>query len=321
MTLHIMEITRDKRDCLPGCMAALAAVAVAQITKDGRLQAANLGFKRLTQRSPLDEGAQPDVRGFFINPSFTELLAVHAEDGQPVYEGILNVADQNSVCRSLVGSVHHFNGQLMLVAEYDVADMERLNAQVIELNHELAEVQRSLARANRTLQANEERLKQLSSTDPLTGLANRRHLMDFLQQAWQRSQRFASPFSLIMADIDFFKRINDAHGHDQGDLVLKAVSSQMQAMARKVDLVARFGGEEFVIVLQEAPLAAAVDMAERLRQAVSQLAFDALPEGITCSFGVAQLGADQSIEQLLKQADEALYQSKHSGRNRVTAAT
>lgn len=319
MTQHIIQLTRAKRDCLPGCMARLAAVAVAQIAEDGRLLGANLGFKRLTQHTQLGAGPQPDVSSFFVNPSFTDLLAVHTEDGQPVYEGILNVADRHSVCRSLVGTVHHFNGQLMLVAEYDVADMERLNAQVIELNLELAEVQRSLARANRTLQASEERLKQLSSTDPLTGLANRRHLMESMGHAWERSRRFDSTFSVIMADIDFFKAINDQHGHDQGDLVLKAVSAQMQAMVRKVDLVARFGGEEFVIVLQEAPLHAAVELAERLRQAVAELPLDAPPQGITCSFGVAQLGPDQSIEQLLKQADQALYQSKHSGRNRVTA--
>lgn len=319
MTDHIIHITRDKRDCLPGCLAPLAAVAVAQIAEDGRLLGANLGFKRLTQHTQLGAGPQPDVRSVFVNPSFNDLLAVHAEDGQPVYEGILNLADQHSICRSLVGTVHHFNGQLMLVAEYDVADMERLNAQVIELNLELAEVQRSLARANRTLQASEERLTQLSSTDPLTGLANRRHLMDFLQKAWLRSQRFDSTFSVIMADIDFFKAINDQHGHDQGDLVLKAVSAQMQAMVRKVDLVARFGGEEFVIVLQEAPLPAAVELAESLRQAVTELAFEAMPQGITCSYGVAQLGPDQTIEQLLKHADQALYQSKHGGRNRVTA--
>lgn len=319
MTPNMIRLTHAKRDCLQGCMAPLAAVVVAQVAEDGHLLEANLGFRRLTQRAHLEGESQPDVRSFFVSPCFNDLLAAHAKDGQPVYEGILTVADQHGICRSLIGAVHHFNGQLMLVAVYDVADMERLNAQVIELNLELAEVQRSLARANRTLQASEERLTQLSITDPLTGLANRRHLMDFLQQAWLRSQRFGSTFSVIMADIDFFKTINDQYGHDQGDRVLKAVSTQMQAMVRKVDLAARFGGEEFVIVLQEAPLHAAVEMAQRLRQSVTELAFDTMPHGVTCSYGVAQLVAGQTIEQLLKHADQALYQSKHTGRNRVTA--
>lgn len=319
MTRHTLQLTRSKFDCLPSCMEPLAAVVVAQIADTGHLLHANLGFHRLTQRAASGDPAGADVRHFFINPSFADLLAVHSEPGEPVFEGILNVVDQHGVSRSLIGTVHHFNQQLMLVAEYDVADMERLNAQVIELNDELCEVQRDLARANRSLRANEERLRQLSITDPLTGLANRRHLMDYLEQAWQRSQRFASTFSVIMADIDFFKKINDQHGHEQGDVVLKAVSAQLRAMVRKIDLAARFGGEEFVIVLQEAPLKEAVEMAERLRQAVTELVFEPIPYGISCSYGVAQLGNGQTIEQLLKNADDALYQSKHSGRNRVTA--
>ena len=316
---HLIELTPSKKDCLQGCMAHMAAVAVAQIAEDGRLIDANLGFRRLTRHIQIGAGEQPDVRDFFVNPSFDELLAIHTRPGQPVFEGILNVADLHSVCRSLIGSVHHFDQKLMVIAEYDVADMERLNAEGITLNLELAELQRSLSRTNRNLQASEERLKQLSITDPLTGLANRRHLMDFLQQAWQRSQRFASTFSVIMADIDFFKKINDQHGHEQGDVVLKAVATQMQAMARKVDLVSRFGGEEFVIVLQEAPLSAAVEMAQRLRQAVCELQFEPMPQGVTCSYGVAQFATGQTVEQLLKHADEALYQSKDDGRNRVTA--
>ena len=316
---HIIALTPAKRDCLLDCMAQLTAVAVAQIAEDGRLLHANLGFKRLTRHGQTGAGTQPDLRSFFVNPSFDELLAIHADPGLPIYEGILNVADLNSVCRSLIGTVHHFDGKLMLVAEHDVADMERLNAEVIKLNLELSELQRSLARTNRSLVASEERLKQLSITDPLTSLANRRYLMDFLQQAWQRSQRFASTFSVIMSDIDFFKKINDQHGHEQGDVVLKAVAAQMQAMARKVDLVARFGGEEFVIVLQEAPLSAAVEMAQRLRQAVTELRFEPLPQGVTCSYGVAQFATGQSVQDLLKHADEALYESKHAGRNRVTA--
>ena len=121
-----------------------------------------------------------------------------------------------------------------------------------------------------------------------------------------------------MADIDFFKKINDGHGHDQGDAVLRAVSAQMQTMVRKTDLVARFGGEEFVIVLEQAPLPAALDLAERLRLAACALHFDCMPDGITCSYGVAQLGPGEKVEQVIKHADEALYRAKHGGRNQVT---
>lgn len=316
---HLIELTLPKLDCLPSCLAQLGSVVVALIAENGQLIHSNLGFLRLTRHNKISVGNQPDVRGFFANPSFDELLAIHASPGQSVFEGILNVVDEHSACHSLIGSVHHIDRKLMIVAEYDVAEMERLNAEVIQLNLELAELQRSLSRTNRNLQASEERLKQLSITDSLTGLANRRHLMDFLQQAWQSSQRFTSTFSVIVADIDLFKKVNDQFGHEQGDVVLKAVAAQMQAMVRKVDLVARLGGEEFVVVLQEASLSAAVELAQRLRQAVAELPFAAMPHGVTCSYGVAQLTSGQTAEQLLKQADGALYQSKHDGRNRVTA--
>ena len=99
-------------------------------------------------------------------------------------------------------------------------------------------------------------------------------------------------------------QIFNAVRHEQGDVVLKAVAAQMQAMARKVDLVSRFGGEEFVVVLQEAPLSAAVEMAQRLRQAVAELSFEPMPQGVTCSYGVAQFATGQTVEQLLKHADE-----------------
>lgn len=315
---HILALTPDHTDCLLRCLESLTAVVVAQFADDGRLLHGNLGFQRFMPSAPTNTATPVDAHHFFLHPSFNDLLMAQAPIGQPLYQGILNVTDARGVCRSLIGAVHRHKGELMVVAEFDVAEMEQLNAQVIELNLELAEVQRTLARANRALQANEERLQQLSITDPLTGLANRRHLMDFLSQAWLRSQRFESTFSVIMADIDFFKKINDQYGHHQGDVVLKAVAAQMQAMVRKVDLVARFGGEEFVIVLQEASLDAAVELAQRLRQATSELQFEGIPSAVTCSYGVAQMAPDNNVDQLLKQADEALYHSKLTGRNRVT---
>lgn len=317
---HILALTPDHTDCLPRCLESLTAVVVARFADEGHLLHGNLGFQRLMPSAPTHSATLVDLRHFFLHPSFHDLLMVQAPIGQPVYQGILNVTDAQGVCRSLIGAVHRDKGELMLVAEYDVAEMERLNAQVIELNLELTEVERKLGRTNRALQTHKEQLMQLSITDPLTGLANRRHLMDFLNQAWQRSQRFASTFSVIIADIDFFKKINDQYGHQQGDVVLKAVAAQMQAMVRKVDLVARFGGEEFVLVLQEATLNTAVELAQRLRQAVSELAFEGVPGGITCSYGVAQVHPDEDIEQILKRADLALYDAKHSGRNRVSPA-
>ncbi|MBC7917263.1 MAG: GGDEF domain-containing protein [Rhodoferax sp.] len=301
----------------PHPLASLSSVVMAKIATDGRLVYGNTGFLRLLGGSSAALAAK-DVRGHFLNPGFAELLGMLGPQAQPVFTGILNITDHLGVGHSLTGTVQRDQHQLTLVAEYDVAGMERLNAQVIELNLELAEVQRGLARANRTLRANEARLAQLAVTDPLTGLANRRHLLDFMAQALERSLRFDSTFSIIMADIDFFKKVNDQYGHDQGDVVIKAVAALLQNMVRSVDLVARFGGEEFVIVVQEAGLQSAVELAQRLRQGMAGLVFEQVSGGVTGSFGVAELAAGDDSDALIKRADEALYQSKRSGRNQVT---
>lgn len=296
------------------------AVVVAQISTKGIVIQANQGFQRLAWGCATPTSAAPDVRCVFGNPSFEDLLAVVASSDHLVFQGILNLMDSRGVGRSLCGTVHRFGEQLMLVAEYDVDELEQLNAQVLKLNDELSELQRNLARANRQLQADQERLRHLSVTDPLTELANRRHLMDYLGQAWRRCQRYATICSVIMVDIDHFKKINDHYGHDQGDVVLKALAEQMKSMVRDVDLVARLGGEEFVIVLQEAPAEVAYALAERLRVAATQLVFAHIPAGISCSYGVAQMETTEGVDWLLKQADDALYHAKHSGRNRVSCA-
>jgi diguanylate cyclase (GGDEF)-like protein len=316
---HRFSLTPAKRECLPSCMDALTAVVVAQVDDCGRLMQANAGFCRLLN---LPTGPAPgvDVRHFFVNPSFEQLMGVHAEPGPQVFAGLLHVADALGGMRSLLGTVHVVDQRLSLVAEHDVAELERLNAQVMALNDELAEVQRQLARANRAVRASEEQLRQLSLTDALTGLANRRRLMTELEQSWQRFVRYGSVFSVIMVDVDFFKRVNDQFGHAQGDVVLQAVAGQMQSMVRKVDLVARYGGEEFVVVMHESAWPEAAELAERLRLAVAALSLAGLPQGVTCSCGVAQVREDQDVDVLLQRADAALYQAKHMGRNRVLVA-
>lgn len=313
MSLILSEIPPDL-----GVLGSLSAVLFAVLDGNGHVVAGNQGFGRL-----LPEGTQsshPPAQGFpiFVKPTLDELLGMHCSSSPLVFEGILNLADAHGVCRSFVGAVYRRDQQLILLAEYDVNDMERLNAQVIDLNLELAELQRDLARSNRALKASEEQLRLLSVTDPLTGLFNRRHLMNTLNQAWEHGKRHGFCLSMIVMDIDFFKKINDQYGHDQGDVVLKALSVQMQEVVRKGDVLVRMGGEEFAIVLQDTPLEAAKDLAERLRLAARSLVFESIPCGISCSYGVATLNPVEGMSGLLRQADEALYASKHAGRDRVT---
>ena len=170
------------------------------------------------------------------------------------------------------------------------------------------------------LRESRQELERLSVTDPLTGLFNRRWMMDALEHEVRRSRRLKHNFAVIMADVDYFKRFNDAHGHPAGDAVLKVVAEILRDSARDVDVVARYGGEEFFVMMPETGGEGAAEVADRVR---TRLATERLPGGgtVTLSFGVAEFPAHGDVgDTLIAIADAALYQAKREGRDRVVLA-
>jgi len=166
----------------------------------------------------------------------------------------------------------------------------------------------------------EDELRHLAATDPLTGLANRRHFLEQMALALARQQRHDTPTALLMLDLDWFKRINDQHGHAIGDEVLKHVAGIMAASLRRIDLLGRLGGEEFAILLPDTEARGAHEFAERLRQRIAiepaQTPAGAIP--MTVSIGVTPFAPrDSGIDAILARADRALYRAKANGRNRV----
>ena len=171
--------------------------------------------------------------------------------------------------------------------------------------------------------ADNARLEELARTDPLTGLVNRRVLVERLQTEVERARRYEGSVTVLMIDLDHFKRVNDQHGHLVGDEVLKQVGDLLVSAVRSVDLVSRYGGEEFVILLPETPSMGAATFAERIREKLEQFPFinaagDRL--SITASVGLAAFPGPriETVEDLLARADEALYRAKAAGRNRVS---
>lgn len=167
-----------------------------------------------------------------------------------------------------------------------------------------------------------EHSRRLANTDGLTGLYNHRHLQERLQQEVDRARRYGRPLSVVMADIDHFKRFNDTFGHPCGDEALIAVSDTLRQVGRTPDIVARYGGEEFLLVLPETELSKAMIVAERARQCVEALRFPAVHPSarLTLSLGVAELAPNDLMQEgskgsLIKRADEALYRAKDGGRN------
>ncbi len=184
-----------------------------------------------------------------------------------------------------------------------------------------------VVRLEQSLREANEKIQILSITDPLVGTFNRRYLNDQLIHEVERARRYGRPLAAVMADLDFFKKINDEHGHQVGDDVLRGfVDLAKFSIRQSSDWVARYGGEEFVVVLPETDLNGAAKTAEKIRSCCATTPFATAAGGIvvTASFGVASLDAGGSIaaaaEALLREADGALYRSKHEGRNRVTVA-
>ncbi|MCD6365665.1 MAG: diguanylate cyclase [Planctomycetes bacterium] len=159
--------------------------------------------------------------------------------------------------------------------------------------------------------------------DPLTGLSNRRAMMDRLEQEWARMGRHGGTLSFIMADIDHFKEVNDTFGHAVGDRLLRQLAKIIAGQCRDVDLPTRYGGDEFVIVAPQEEVANAGMLAERCRLAIEEtpLATGHGTVGCTVSLGAADTTNAGSIEALIQKADDAMYQAKQSGRNKVVVAS
>lgn len=171
------------------------------------------------------------------------------------------------------------------------------------------------------LKKSNEKLRHLSNTDPLTQIHNRRYMMETLGREMQRAERKGTHLSLIMMDIDHFKKVNDLYGHQNGDKVLQTMAELISAEMRGYDCAARYGGEEFVLIMPETIHKDALAVAERIRDRIQSHAFSGQLRGLrtTISMGVATYPVQfiSSMEEMIREADEALYRAKAAGRNRV----
>jgi len=292
------------------------AIALAVIDLSGFLCDANAGFIRLLPESEAHHG-RPDVARYFLSPRFPQLLALSRSGREPSYDGLLTIGDPTGQIRSLQGTVSLCGQLLLLVAEFDIEELERINDKAIQLANELAQTQRELLSAHNKLKRREEEIRALSLTDQLTGIANRRKLDDVIASEYARAQRYGVGFALVIADIDHFKKVNDDFGHDVGDAAIRAFAKVIQGQIRQTDLAARFGGEEFVVLLPESDADCAVQCAERIRIQFGRETIAPISRPVTASFGVATLRPDDTLTSLFKRADTALYGAKDSGRNRV----
>ena len=278
----------------------------------------------VTDATPHEDGGPRIV---YVNPAFEQLLGYSSEEVLGQSPRLLNGPDTDRHTRYRIRkALREGKGIRTEILKYCKSGQTRwLDMNVVPLcdangtvTH-FACIERDLTRYKKI----ERQLANMALFDSLTGTLNRPAFFQHAEKEFARSKRYYRPLSVIMLDIDHFKRVNDDYGHQGGDQVLQIFAEACQEVIRSTDLMGRVGGEEFAMLLPDTPLKAAFNLAERLRERINKypyLAGEMLIE-ITASLGVAELHSDDGdFKALLQRADEALYSAKHAGRNQVKIA-
>ncbi|NTW71824.1 MAG: diguanylate cyclase [Eubacteriaceae bacterium] len=249
------------------------------------------------------------------------LSMIHEEDLEATLE-ILDVLKEQKPVSNFVNRYRCKNGEYKYIewrsqpnGEYVYASARDITEKM-EIENKLKEINEDLVIYTKKLQAANQILKTLSITDELTGLYNRHYFEKRITEELDRSDRYSEELSMIIFDLDQFKKINDTWGHPMGDLILKKTAEITVTQMRKSDEIFRLGGEEFAIILPHNTLEGARTAAERLRKALNECVHPEVGK-VTCSFGVAERRPEESFDSWYRRADEALYGAKNSGRNRV----
>ncbi|MGN5373432.1 diguanylate cyclase [Sphingomonas hankookensis] len=303
------------------------------IRSDGR--AIRIGFAMTDYAAPEEIRYRYRLRGFDENwvavPSATPATAIYTN--VPGGDYVLELQAQipgvhprgvTTTVDLLVSRAWHewWPVRLALVLLAGLAVFGIVQLRTVVLRRRTRALETVIGQRTQELRTANVTLERLASTDPLTGLANRRTMMTMLEAVRENAMRAGRPYAVAMIDIDHFKRINDAHGHQIGDLVIEAVAGRIAGSVRAHDCVARYGGEEIAILFADAAPQDAWTITERLREEIARTPIDArgVSVVVTVSAGIAAAGADTTPAAMLHQADQALYRAKRAGRNRVELA-
>lgn len=292
------------------------------LTMEGRIVEANAYACSLTGQDLADRQFKDVIIDFSGRFDLAPLLSDQSK------EHLFSIAGTSGIPQSFYFTFKQVSGYILVLGRLDTEELDSIHKEFLALNQDLNSLTRSLhkknfelKKLNTDLKTANEKIIELTRTDPLTELANRRYFAERIEEFVSISRRKSQPLSIIMTDIDKFKYVNDTFGHDAGDQVLVGYAKLMKASVRKEDLIARFGGEEFIILLHLTDSTMAYNLAERVRKALS---IQDLLEGkhfVTASFGVSQFESDNNIPDFIKRADRALYKAKNTGRNKTIIAT
>jgi diguanylate cyclase (GGDEF)-like protein len=306
---HFGDALEGRTAQLAGWLMASDAVFAFILDADGRIRLRNSAGERIF-RSNAEEKFGGSIWDYLLCSDADYFRAKLSKSGGRESCFPLNLDDGHGSQISAEVSLIECTGGFVLLGVFEQRYTRRLQEEMQELTDRLAVTARELSQKNKQLQT-------ISQTDALTGLANRRAFFEALEREMIRANRLGKVLTLIIADIDHFKAINDQFGHVVGDVVLARTGQVFAEDSRPYDLNARYGGEEFVRLLPEIAVPEAVIVAERMRKNIAAAGFTDYPHQVTVSLGVAAMRAADSAEEFVARADAALYLAKSGGRNRV----
>ena len=297
---------------LETCLSATRSI-VLLLDREGALVSWNHAFDHIKDIQP-DESLLRNILPLSSRTHFDLLLSTVTHDRIQT-QGQLELGPGDALAEYSCGLLPLPDGQILFVAE-----PVQVKSELEEARAELHRLKQLLARKEAELQAVIAQADEVSHTDSLTFLPNRRQVMIDLQTAVEFSERYGTPLTISMLDVDHFKKINDAHGHTAGDEVLRGLAGKLRNTIRHPDTIGRFGGEEFLIVLPHSTVKAATEQAQRLCEQIRRLSIPLSEDreiSVTVSIGIAQHKLHkEDWQSLLNRADTALYKAKNDGRDR-----
>ena len=300
---------------IPSWLDPLRAIAVAMFDSNGDIIEANEGF-----RFTLTPGASENVAHRLVEPPLKQLINMQPDEAGLLYTGLITLNIGHGLTRAFAGSIFRRNQLFMLAAELDISAFESLSSENERLNNELDENRKLLSKRNHVLQKMKEEVEAIKRNDGLTGLANLKLLDSRVNEEILRWERYRRPLALVLLDLDDFDQINDEFGRKIGDELLQHVATILNGATRTLDLVARYGGQEFAVLLPETNEMGAMIVAERLRMDMESLLILPLLRPLTASFGVALLQPDEKREAYYARAGRAVKYAKEHGKNCIAMA-
>ena len=291
------------------------------LAPDGTIRARNQASQRIF---PLDPARSFGLTVWdYLVCSDADRLRQRLADAASEQEDhfLLNVSNGQQNPVTLEVGIVRCSAAILLIGAQEHRHDAQFQTEILRLTNDLSVMMRESAQKNRELQKANVTIERLARTDALTGLANRRTLDEAFQREIARAERQAQSLSIVMADLDRFKSINDQYGHIAGDQVLAGAAAVFNRQLRPYDLAARYGGEEFVLLLPGTSTENAVAIAERIREEIEKTTIATCPRQITISLGVATWQRGEGADVLVARADAALYSAKTGGRNRVVVAS